>query len=65
MPSRHGGTQIAGQVEQQQQKHQAAAHPLLADADSESVQAAIQWLFDASIMLRTPRFAILLVRYAS
>jgi hypothetical protein len=41
----------ASVVEQQQQKHQAAAHPLLADVDSESVQAAIQQLFDAIIML--------------
>ena len=54
-PSKRGGTQIEGQVEQQQ-RHQAAAHPLLADLDSESVQAAIQRLFDASIMLDDPAF---------
>jgi len=45
--SKCGGTQTEGQVEQQQQRHQAAAHPLLADVDSESVQAAIRRLFDA------------------
>jgi hypothetical protein len=50
-PSKRGGTQIEGQMEQQQQWHQAAAHPLLADVDSKSVQAAIQRLLDASIML--------------
>jgi hypothetical protein len=33
------------------QRHQAATHPLLANVNSESVQAAIQRLFDASIML--------------
>jgi len=49
-PSKRGGTQIEAQAEQQQQRHQAAIHPLLADLDSESVQAAIQRLFDASIM---------------
>ena len=54
--SKRGGTHIEGQVEQQQQKLQAAAHPLLADVDSESVQAAIQRLFDASIMLEDPAF---------
>jgi hypothetical protein len=42
--SKCGGTQTEGQVEQQQQRHQAAAHPLLADVDSESVQAAIRRL---------------------
>ena len=56
-PSKRGGTQIEGQVEQQQQqRHQAAAHPLLADVDPESVQAAIQRLFDASIMLEDSAF---------
>jgi hypothetical protein len=54
--SKRGGTRIEGQVEQQQQRHQAAAHPLLADVDSESVQAAIQRLFDASIMLEDSAF---------
>jgi hypothetical protein len=43
-------------VEQQQQRHQAAPHPLLADVDSESVQASIQRLFDASIMLEDSAF---------
>ena len=55
-PSKRGGTQIEGQVEQQQQRHQTAAHPLLADVDSESVQAAIQRLFDASVMLEDSAF---------
>jgi hypothetical protein len=42
MPSKHGGTQIEGQVEQQQQqRHQAATHLLLTDVDSESVQVAM------------------------
>ena len=54
--SKCGGTQTEGQVEQQQQRHQAAAHPPLADVDSESVQAAIRQLFDASIMLEDPAF---------
>ena len=40
-PSKRGGTQIEAQVEQQQQRHQAVEHPLLADVDSESVQTAI------------------------
>jgi hypothetical protein len=47
---------MEGQVEQQQQGHQAAAHPLLADVDFESVQAAIRQLFDASIMLEDSAF---------
>jgi hypothetical protein len=48
---------MEGQVEQQQQGHQAAAaHPLFADVDSESVQAAIQRLFDASITLEDSAF---------
>ncbi len=58
-PSKRGGMQTEGQVEQQQQqqqRHQAAAHPLLADVDTESVQAAIQRLFDASIMLEDSAF---------
>jgi hypothetical protein len=57
-PSKRGGTQIEGQVEQQQQqqRHQATAHSLLADVDSESVQAAIQRLFDASVMLEDSAF---------
>ena len=55
-PSKRGGTQIEGQAELQQQKHQAAAHPLLVDIDPESVQAAIQRLFDASFMLEDSAF---------
>lgn len=57
-PSKRGGSHIEGQVEQQQQqqRHQAAAHLLLADVDSESVQAAIQRLFDASVMLEDSAF---------
>jgi hypothetical protein len=55
-PSKRGGTQTEGQAEQQQQRHLAAAHPLLADLDSESVQSAIQRLFDASIMLEDSAF---------
>jgi hypothetical protein len=55
-PSKHGGIQIEAQAEQQQQRHQAAAQPLLADLDSESVQAAIQRLFDAGIMLEDSAF---------
>ncbi len=58
-PSKRDGTQIEGQVEQQQQqhqRHQAAAYPLLTDVDSENVQAAIQRLFDASIMLEDSAF---------
>ena len=55
-PSKRG-MQSEGQVEQQQQqRHQAPAHPLLADVDSESVQAAIQRLFDASVMLEDTAF---------
>jgi hypothetical protein len=55
-PSKRDGTQIEGQVEHQQQRHQAAAHPLLADVDSESVQVSIQRLFDPSIMLEESAF---------
>ncbi|KAH9953498.1 hypothetical protein BC827DRAFT_1159217 [Russula dissimulans] len=44
-----------GQLQLQQQKRQ-VAHPLLADADPESVQAAMQRLFDASIMLDDSAF---------
>ena len=55
-PSKHGRTQVEEQVGQQQQRHQAGVHPLLVDADSESVQAAMQRLFDASIMLEHSAF---------
>ena len=37
--SKRGGTQIEGQVEQRQRRHQAAGYPLLACVDSESVQS--------------------------
>jgi hypothetical protein len=40
-PSKRGGAQIEAQVEQQQQRHQAVEHPLLAAVDCKSVQAAI------------------------
>jgi hypothetical protein len=44
-------------VERQQQRHhQGAAQPLFADVDSDSVQAAIQRLFDRSIMLEDSMF---------
>jgi hypothetical protein len=56
MQSKRGRTQIEGQAEQERQRHQAATHPLLADVNSESVQAAIQRLFDASIMLEDSVF---------
>jgi hypothetical protein len=55
-PSKHGGIQIEVQVEQQQLRHQVAAHPLLADVDSKSVQASIQRQFDASIILEDSAF---------
>ena len=44
------------QQQQQQQSRQQVAHPLLADLDPESVQAAIQRLFDASIILEDSAF---------
>ncbi|KAI0300723.1 hypothetical protein B0F90DRAFT_1722805 [Multifurca ochricompacta] len=46
---------VEGQQQPQQQRLQ-APHPLLADVDSESVQAAIQRLFDASKMLEDAAF---------
>lgn len=58
-PSKRGmqnEAQVEQQQQQQQQRNQAAAHPLLADVDSESVQAAIQRLFDASVMLEDSAF---------
>ena len=39
-----------------EQRHKAASHPLLADVDSESVQAIIQRLFDATIMQEDSAF---------
>ena len=56
-PSKCSRTQIEGQEERQQQRRQTTAHPLLADVDSESVQTAIQRLFDTRIM-RTLHYAI-------
>ena len=41
---------------EQQQQRRAAVHPLFADVDSEGVQAAIQRLIDASILLEDSRF---------
>ena len=43
-------------MELQQQRHQAAAHPLFADVDSEVLQAAKQRLFDASTLLEDSGF---------
>ncbi|KAH9961982.1 hypothetical protein BC827DRAFT_1383745 [Russula dissimulans] len=54
-PSKRGAAQSEGQMGtgqlQLQQQRQQVAHPLLADADPESVQAAMQRLFDGNIML--------------
>jgi hypothetical protein len=58
-PSKRAGAQVDQQSLQQQQRQpsgQQAAHPLLADLDSESVQAAIQRLFDASKVLEDEAF---------
>ncbi|KAI9452204.1 hypothetical protein F5148DRAFT_1237059 [Russula earlei] len=61
-PSKRGAPQAEGQPgigqqqQQQQSQKQQATHPLLADVDPESVQAAIQRLFDASIMLEDSAF---------
>ena len=61
-PSKRGGALAEGQLQlqqqqqQQQQSRQQAAHPLLADLDPESVQAAIQRLFDASVILEDSAF---------
>ena len=52
MPNKRGGIQIEGQVEQQQQRYQLAAHPLLADVDFETVQG----LFDANMMVEDSAF---------
>ena len=60
-PNKRGGIQIEGRVEQQQQRYQLAAHPLLADVDSETIQG----LFDANIMVEDSAFCDLLVHYAS
>ena len=57
-PSKRGGPPAEGpagggqqQLQyQQQQLRQQASHPLLADLDPDSVQAAIQRLFDASVI---------------
>jgi len=50
-----GGVQQQLQYQQQQLRQQ-AAHPLLADLDPDSVQAAIQRLFDASVILEDSVF---------
>jgi len=63
-PTKRGGAIVeglAGGVQQQlqqqlQQSRQQAVHPLLADLDPESVQAAIQRLFDASVILEDSAF---------
>ena len=59
-PSKRASAQVDGQqLLQQQQRHpsgQQAAHPLLADLDSESLQAAIQRLFDSSKVLEDEAF---------
>lgn len=52
--SKRGGAHFEGQTGQQ--LRQQAVHPLLVDLDSESVQAAIQRLFDASVMLEDSAF---------
>ena len=44
------------QLLQLQQSRQQTAHPLLVDLDPESVQAAILWLFDASVILEDSSF---------
>jgi len=63
-PSKRGGPPAEGPAGggqqhpqyQQQQSRQQAAHPLLADLDPDSVQAAIQRLFDASVILEDSAF---------
>jgi hypothetical protein len=58
-PSRRAAQADGQHLLQQQQRppsRQQAPHPLLADLDSESVQAAIQRLFDASKMLEDEAF---------
>ncbi|KAH9049815.1 hypothetical protein EDB83DRAFT_2543167 [Lactarius deliciosus] len=58
-PGKRVGSHADGQQSQQQQQppsRQQAAHPLLADVDSESVQAAIQRLFDSSKVLEDDAF---------
>jgi protein MON2 len=60
-PIKRGGTLVEGGGQQQlqqlqQQSRQQAVHPLLADLDPESVQAAIQRLFDASVILEDSAF---------
>jgi len=62
-PTKRGGTIVEGlagggqqQLQQQQQSRQQAVHPLLTDLDPESVQAAIQRLFDASVILEDSAF---------
>ena len=54
-PSKRGAAQTDAQ-HQRPPSRQQPAHPLLADLDPESVQAAIQRLFDASKMLEDEAF---------
>jgi hypothetical protein len=63
-PSKRGGTQIEGQVEQQQQRLRAAAHPLLAEVDSRVCKLPIRRLFDASIVPEDSAFRDLVGDYA-
>ncbi|KAH9169937.1 hypothetical protein EDB89DRAFT_1853941 [Lactarius sanguifluus] len=52
----HADGQQSIQQQQRPPSRQQAAHPLLADVDSESVQAAIQRLFDSSKVLEDDAF---------
>jgi len=51
-----GGEQQQLQQQQQQQSRQQTAHPLLADLGAESIQAAVQWLFGAGVILEDSAF---------
>ncbi|KAF8260132.1 hypothetical protein EI94DRAFT_1749458 [Lactarius quietus] len=55
-PSKRSTAQTDGHHLPQQQQQRPPAHPLLADLDSESVQAAIQRLFDSSKVLEDEAF---------
>jgi hypothetical protein len=59
-PSKRGGTQIEGQVEQQQQRLRAAAHPLLARSIRESASCPYSGCPTRVSCQRTLRFANLL-----
>ncbi|KAF8267460.1 hypothetical protein EI94DRAFT_1730637 [Lactarius quietus] len=56
LPSKRSTAQADGHHLPQQQQQRPPAHPLLADLDSESVQAAIQRLFDSSKVLEDEAF---------